>query len=150
MGKWLPASNDRSYVLQINTSQRPIFMISGDGSAVYQIISPVVMSGSAGRYHFLCGRFETVGTDEIHIFVSKNVDILGKHNELEKTTNSTSIPASIFDSASDFTIGAEHGGINPLVNGRIALAFLCATGLTDATIGALYQLSRPLFKQTLT
>ena len=44
-------------------------MISNDGSSVYQILSPRVMSTIAGYWVFVAARYGTSGTDNIAIFV---------------------------------------------------------------------------------
>lgn len=61
-----------------------------------------------------------------------------------ETPNTTSIPASIHNSTADFTIGA-NGTPGEYMNGRVALAALCATNLDDDTITFLYDMTRHLF-----
>lgn len=61
-----------------------------------------------------------------------------------KTTNTTSIPASIFNSNADFVLGAQSSIAN-LMTGRCSLCALCASFLSDAIILNLFQQTRGLF-----
>lgn len=62
---------------------------------------------------------------------------------LIKTTNTTSIPASIFNGSSILAVGSLNGA--NLFTGRVALCFLCANALPDAMISSLFQQTRGLF-----
>lgn len=61
-----------------------------------------------------------------------------------KTSNVTSIPATINNSTASLELGAFNGA-NNLYTGRMALCFLCANALGDELISSLYHQSRVLF-----
>lgn len=130
--KWAGAGS-RSYVLSHygNVAGDPVGMvISDDGTN-----SSVVYSNSAyqnATWHWVVGRFCDNDTgEELAIWLDG-----------EKTTAATA-RASIFDSASNFNIGARNGTI--LFSGRMAVAFLCAAKVPDVVIEAAYQQSRAAF-----
>lgn len=60
----------------------------------------------------------------------------------DKTTLAVGVPATIQNTALDFTIGADHLGANNL-DGRVLLPpFVCAAVLPDVTINAMLDRSR--------
>jgi hypothetical protein len=130
-GKWLDTggSNQRSYLVFIDPSALVNFIISSDGTGFVLVQSAAV---SATSWIFLVGRF--VPSSEISIFVN-NTEVV----------NTTSIPAAIFNSSAQFNIGAYANATVPPLNGRASLCFLCASALSDAIIGNLFQQSRALF-----
>jgi hypothetical protein len=129
-GKYNTVGNNRSYALAFLTTPEVRFIVSGNGTATITAISsvaPVVTT-----WTFWVGRFTP--SSELAIF-QNNV----------KTINTTSIPASIFNSTASYVLGARDNGAADLMTGRQSMQFLCATALSDAIIGALYQNSRAMF-----
>jgi hypothetical protein len=118
----------RSYRLfRAATSSVIRFAISSNGS------SDTTVSGDLldqNQWYFVVGRYTP--STEVAVFLNDG-----------KTTNITSIPASIFNSATDLNIGAHNGAFR--MTGRASLCFLCAAALSDAIIGNLFQQSRVLF-----
>lgn len=135
MAKWSGGAQ-QSYRLAVRADEKPLFQISGDGANVYQIESPVTITTASGDWRFIAGTYSTTGTDNINIYVSDA-------GRLTKTTNNVGIPAAIFNSSADFTIGADHGGLNPMALSNVMMCFLCVTALSEGTLNGLYHLSRP-------
>jgi len=128
--KWITAGNLRSYLLYIPTpaSQIATFVISTDGIATVAVSTTTI---SIGRWYFIASRF--VPSTSLDIWLNGT-----------KTTNAVGIPASIFNSTSLLEIGSMQNGANPF-NGRASMCALCATALSDAIIGTLYQQMRTMY-----
>ena len=58
--------------------------------------------------------------------------------------NTSSIPASIFNSAANFVVGGSSGG-GSLMEGRASLVFLCVAALSDGILSSLFQQTRGAF-----
>lgn len=97
--------------------------VSNDGTAVKQ----AQMTGTLAldQWYFLVGRFTP--STEVAFFVSKT-----------KFTNTTSIPASLFNTTVNIRIGEA--------NQQPAYCFLCAMALSDAELDDLYDATAPLFE----
>ncbi len=128
-GKWLSAGNQRSYLMLFNSTDFPQVNVSSDGIAAIIQVSSVV--ATINNWFFIVGRFTP----------STNLDIFVNGTW---TRNTTSIPASLFNSTASFELGAFNSGLLNL-NGRIGFSFLSANTLSDALINALFQQSRVLF-----
>lgn len=128
MSKWNPTGNQASYLLWKSNGELGSFDVSSNGSAATEIQGSSITSAT---FTFLVGRFTP--STELAVFVNS-----------AKATNTVSIPASIFVSTAIFTIGGRSDAAS-LVNGRVALAFLCANALGDDLISSLYQTSRVIF-----
>ena len=102
--------------------------------------SPGVSSTSLVRqsiWQFVAGRFVSGATLDVYL----STDI----GTLEKTSAATAV-AAMQNSAYNFTM-ASDGTPSLYFDGKISLAFICASALSDTIINELYQLSRPLFGQ---
>lgn len=122
------SSGGGTYEYSLERNSASNFIVSANGTATF------VVTGSnpaVGAWSFITGRYTP--STEIALFVN-NV----------KTTNTTSIPASLFNSTSALGIGAHGGGGFPL-NGRVSACFLCAAAVSDTLIGAMFQSTRALF-----
>jgi len=121
------AAGNYSYLLDISASAAR-FLVSSDGTAVASV------SGSssilASYWHFFAGRFTP--NNELAVFYNG-----------EETTNIVGVPAAIFNGSAAFTIGARSVPSN-FLQGRVALAFLCAAALSDAVILNFYNQTRAL------
>jgi len=104
------------------------FYVSGDGTALTSISGSTV---AAGSWYFIVGRFDP--STSLCVFANG-----------VKSCNTTAIPASIADTASDFHLGRDETDASYL-DGRESLVFLCASALSDDMIGALFQQSRALY-----
>lgn len=127
--KWLSSGNQRSYQLILNNSERVYAYVSGDGTA--SVNKNATATISAGTWHFAAMRYTP--SSELAVFLDG-----------VKATNVTSIPASCYDSTATFDLGAVGAG-SSLLDGRIALPFVCAAAVSDMQLTALYERSRVLF-----
>lgn len=128
-GKWA-GSGQASYVLFLNASDKFEFSITTDGSTSVTMASTA--SAVDDTWHFVVGRY-TKSTPKLDLFVNTTT-----------YTNSTSVPASIFNSTSAFAIGATA---TPSLywDGFMSHAFLCAAALSDDMVTAIYNKTKGLF-----
>jgi hypothetical protein len=136
MSKWGAAGGGQfSYVLELRGADAgdPVrFGISDDGTNSDSVDSTT--GYSTNTWHFCAGRYNDADT---------GAELAVWNNE-EMTTAATA-RAAIFNSNADFRIGARGDG-TLLYTGRASLCFLCAAALADATVWAIYQQTRALFK----
>ncbi len=124
--KWDSGSNNRSYALIYASGFA--FQVSGDGTAsVFKTHSESISTGS---WYFVTAKFASSTACTVAV------------NGVPES-NTTSIPASIYNGTAPFQIGAQNAGI--FLNGRVSLAFLCSSLVSDAQLKDFYELSRPLF-----
>jgi len=132
MSKW-GAAGQRSYLLQIagGVAGDPVaFYISDDGTNSSGATSTTGFS--ANEWQFMAGRFNDADTGaELAVWLN------------EEMTTAATARASVFNSNASFCIGAE---VINLLTGRASMCFLCASALSDATVWAIYQHTRALFK----
>lgn len=135
MGKWDTAANQRSYIIYLNGSTSKIsFYWSTNGTLQPNVEYDTALV--AGRWYFVCGRFDP--STEAKIWVNDNFNV-----------DTTSIPATLFNGTASFAIGAY--GTQPAawldyMDGRVSMAFLCSAYLPDHTVRRLYYRTRPLFQ----
>jgi len=122
------AAGQRSYMLEQRSSDTVQLRVSVDGTALIDVTSGVI---TTAQWYFIVGRFTP--STETAIWVNG-----------VKTVNTTSIPASIFNSTSALQIGAFASANT--VDGRASLCFLSANALTDAVISSLFQQTRVAFE----
>ena len=128
IGKWTSTGNQKSYLLNKNTSDQMVMNVSTDGSAGVNKVSAAI---STATWYFVAGRFDP--STSVDVFVNTT-----------KASETTGVPATIFNSTADLQIGAFNAGTS-LANARASLCFLCAAALPDATLNALYYLTKDLF-----
>jgi len=93
------------------------------------VVQSTVTPAAAG-WHFFGGRFTP--STEMAIWIDET-----------KTINTTSIPASIFNSNAGLLLGGLSAAAS--LAGRLALCFLCADPVDDSLVGRLYKMSRTFF-----
>lgn len=123
-------AGQRSYRIVLETTGVVRGDVSVDGTAVATINSTVTLTDNEWFLTIL--RF--VPSNTLDLFINGNAP----------DTQAVGVPASIFNSNSDFTIGARSGG-GVLFTGDQTMGFLCANALSDALIGSLFQQTRVLF-----
>lgn len=130
-GKYTTTGNQRSYLLYVSsgTPGTCVFVVSSNGTAETNITASSVIS--TGTWNFLVGRFDP----------STSLDICLNG---VWSSNTTSIPASIYASTAALQGGAFDAGTN-LMTGSITQMFLCATYLSDAIISNVYESTRAAF-----
>jgi len=145
ISKWVTAGDQRCYRL-IRTSGNVLrFEISETGNSTTKTVDSAVVP-SAGGWYFVLGTHELAGTSRLNIYVSNPAT-----NKLVKTTNSTSIPNSFFDSA---TSALEIGRSNATdyLGGLSAFVGLASTSLgrlsDDRFPNVMFQSGRAFFGYT--
>lgn len=126
--KW-GAAGQRSYRLFREAAGTISFEVSVDGTATTTVTS--TDTPAQATWVFLMARFDP--STELKIWVNDNTDV-----------NTTSIPASIFNSAASFQISGRLGTTS-LLTGRVMYPLLCSAYNSDAIIGNLFQQTRGLF-----
>lgn len=122
--------NQRAYRFMRHSTGPIRAIVSVDGTAatiINSVTQPVALT-----WYFTAMRFVPSTTLDVYV-------------NTEKTTLAAGVPASIFDSSADFTIGAFHNGLGHWLNGRVSLAWLSAAWLSDSIISALFQQQRAAF-----
>ena len=134
ISKWAGPANF-SYVLQADGAAGgdPVtFYISDDGANTSSVTSTTGFS--ANEWQFMAGRFNDADTgEELAVWLNE-----------ELTTGATARNA-IFNGNADFNISGHNSGTQ-LFLGRASMCFLCAAALADATVWAIYQHTRALFR----
>lgn len=132
MGKWVDAGNQRSYLLfGVNGFSVPAFIVSANGIASTTVTSTATLT--QGTWHFIIGTFNP--STSLDIFV-----------DATQTTLAAGIPASIFNSTSDFNIFAyTNGAASTRCNGYASICFLSCNWLPTFYINALFEQTRALF-----
>lgn len=125
------AGSNGSYLLY-GTTTTPTMLVTNGTTNTTRTSSVTV---STGEWWFGVGRYTP--SSVLDIFV-------GKSSGLTKTTNSTSIPASINNTTVPLEIGAFNVA-NNFYTGRVSLCFLCANALPDALISSIFQHTRKAF-----
>lgn len=122
-----------SYSIQRDAAGNAIFRVSNTGSS--GAIKSVSSAGtlSASKWYHVVGRF--VPSESVDVFVDGVL-----------ATNTASVYASLFNSASAFVIGAYSGGTQ-LMAGKVCLSFLCAAALPDRFIKWVNLETRAMFNR---
>lgn len=126
MSKFVAAGNQRSYLLDTDTDA-PRFFVSTDGSTLKGAVSTV--THDHGVWFFAAGRW----TPSTEVAVWCNTT---------KTVNTTTIPATVYNSTAVFKIGTYD---SYFLNGKASLCWLCAAALSDDIIMSIYESQRALF-----
>lgn len=120
-----------------NAQYRLILTVTGGAfqfavsNGVNSFVSNSTVSPSASTWYFLAGRYTP--STEVATWVNDS-----------KTTNTTSIPASLNTTAQTLNIGSRSDGTQ-FWDGRISMAWLCSMALEDYHIFAIYEMLRPVF-----
>lgn len=127
MAVWSPSLN-QVWRLYVNGSA-PTFYVSSTGANSFSVAAANI---TAGQWYFVAARYTP--STELAIWLNDT-----------KTTNTTSVPASLYDSTSAaFTIGSDHGGSN-LLTGKASLCWMSHEPLADNHLTLLFQMSRHLY-----
>lgn len=131
--KWVGGGN-LSYVLQIPSAAQTQVRaaVSVDGTAETSVLHPAVMS--INNYYHVVLRFAK--STSMDVFVDG-----------VKETNTTSIPASIYNGTAQLNIGARASGTADFYSGYISDVFVSDAALLDGTIVDYYNLTAPMYKQ---
>lgn len=130
LAKWTTTGNQRSYSLSFDTASGFFqFRVSSNGTAVFTLQHTTTVA--VDNWYFVAGRFDP----------STTLDIWTNGTKVSAVT----VAASVFNSTAQFNIGAQDAGTVSLMNGQVALPFLCAAAVPDALIEMVYHTTRPLF-----
>lgn len=117
-----------NFFLEKNAADTITFWVS-DGVTFTTVISTTPLL--ANTWYYVCARYAPSALLQVTV-------------NGETTTNTTTIPAALVNSASAFNIGALAGGA-PLLIGRCAAAYLAAMYWPDNLSMDMYMRSRSLF-----
>lgn len=123
------AAGNRSWRLASPSTNQLRWQVSPDGTTLRTVDSTIART--IDGWLFVVGRF--IPSTERAIYVN---------GTWTKTTSS--VDAALFNSTATLDIGADATGAGPL-DGRCALAFLCAAALPDVLVKHLYQESHWFF-----
>lgn len=129
IGKW-DAANQCSYRLSRTAGGNIQAAVSLNGAAVTSQNSTATVGADAWTNIIL--RYDPGA--ELSVFVNGAEDMLG-----------AGVPASIFDSTSEFTIGELSGGVGENLDGKVSQAFLGAMFCNDGTVFSIRQQQRAMF-----
>jgi len=134
VGKWNLIGNQRSYALGVvsGTPDTWRFFVTPDGTSG-AAVSVTGAEPVPGAWTLALARY----TPSVELSI---------HVNGVKATNTTGIPAAIFNSSGDFEIGG--GTAFGFLDGDIAMAFVCAAGASfpDELAAELYEYGAPLFQ----
>lgn len=125
--------NARAYALTQTAANVFNLTVSGDGTTVTGVSDGTAFVAST--WYFVVGRYDP--STEIKIYV-------GRSTGLDSTPNTTSIPATLNNSATGLAIGAQADGTQ-FSNIRASMCFVCAQMLSDAEIFALFEQGRKVY-----
>jgi len=123
------SAGNRSYYLRRSSTGFLQFIVSTNGTTEVSVVT--TNTALVGTWFYFVGRFEP--STELAIFENSN-----------KTTNTSSVPADIFNSNASFVIAAREAGANAMT-GRVSNCFLCAAYLSDAIIKNIFQLTKDAY-----
>jgi len=109
---------NRGYELILDTSNQPTFTVSIDGTATVQVLGSAI---GVASWVFIVGRFTP--SSELALFIDQ-----------VKTTNTTSIPATINVNAQPFEIARRLNTNTRITECKVRDCFLAASVLSDAAI----------------
>src|SRR5690606_32777454 len=115
------ANNQLAYWIDRPASGFARFSVSSNGTDATVKTVESTVKPRVGRWEFLVARFTP--STELALFLSGKKDV-----------NTSSIPATLWNSSSPFTVGAYGGSGTSPMDGRAAFKFLCAAAVDDGTI----------------
>lgn len=129
---WRESTNARGYRMYRDASGYITFAVSSDGTAVTTAAHTTVTG--ANEWVFTAGRF----TPSTELAVWRN---------LEKVTNTSSIPASLYASmAGDFRFGNQDNPSPLCINGKMGFPlWLSIAAVPDSEIERFYTATAPMF-----
>jgi hypothetical protein len=135
-GKFTSTGNQRSWILRRGASGSMSFSVSGDGAA--QQTATSTNAFAQNEWRFVAGRYTPSAQARIWE---------GFTYGLVTNENATSIPALLFDSNANLSVGARDTELTAVEfwAGDLSLIALCRAALPDLFIESIFNLTRPLF-----
>jgi len=139
VGKWNSVGGNASYILYRDANGKAVGLITDDGSTTHGAISTTTIT--SGAWAFCAMRF--TASSETAVFLGFQG---GDGGKLEKVTNTTSVPASIFNGNGEVAIGALNTGGTPglMLTGRVGMTYVCAAALSDDILNQAFAQTRRL------
>jgi hypothetical protein len=134
LSKWNATGNQRSWSLYVDAANG---YVEGDITTDGSTVKSVLNDNPTWTEEWIFAALRFTPSTELALFVYD-----------QKWVNTTSIPATIYDSTAPLEIGSIGSGGTISFDGQASFAFLCAYALSDVELGYLYQISRPLFGVT--
>lgn len=129
MAKWDFSTNNRSYRLNIDGSNKVQSLVSANGVAFSSVSTTTSISIDA--WQFGAFRFQPLQLD---VWLN------------EEMVSSVVAEATIFNGNDSFQIGSVNAGTSTLFNGQISICALYASALSDIDVRKIFEISRILFK----
>lgn len=123
------AAGQISYYLSKTAGNVISLTVSSNGTAETSATTTATIT--TGTWYYLTGQY----APGVGIYIKIN---------MAGVANTTSIPASIFNSTAPLQISG-YNGANNLLQGNAALCFLCANVLPDAVLSSVFQQTRAAF-----
>lgn len=139
ISKWRPATNLRCFILLKNSSDKAEFIISSDGTNEFNVVSTQTIV--ADTWYFMAATFQA--STAINLYLSNPTT-----QKLDKDTDTTSIPAALFDTASPLMVWMATDPLTMFTAGDGALFYHSGQTIPDYQIQSAYQIARPLLGYT--
>lgn len=138
IGKFKTAGDERSWVLRRKDTGHGQFIANGSGPAANNVAVQSTNTLDADEWRFVAGRYTP--STQVRIWE-------GFTYGLVTNENTTSVPATLFDSTGDLSVGAVNtsGTAANFWSGDLSLIALCRAALPDLFIESIFNLTRPLF-----
>jgi len=122
-GKFSIVSNRRSYVLRINTANKPTFIVSSSGTDTVAVTGDAL---STQTWYFMVGKFDP--STELRLFVNG-----------QWYSQTGSVPSRLYTTnPARFTVGASDEGTGKFFLGHIQSVFVCNMLVPDVDIEDYY------------
>lgn len=131
--KGTTTGNARAYFIGSTASNQFIFAVSDNGTNAFSASDSAAFV--VNQWYFVVGRFDP--STEVKLWV-------GSSAGLATFTNTTSIPATLNNSATGLAIGAQADGTQ-FANIRASMCFVCCQMLDDYHVKALFEQGRKLY-----
>jgi len=133
-GKYWTSASNRSFLLYLNAASPypPVGLVSGTGITNLQV-APVAGTGdlTVDRWSLTVIRFDP--STSLKMF----------HNG-HWSSNTTSIPATIFNGIARLEVGSYNNGASRF-DGGVSMPFICASAVHEKMIENLWEISREMF-----
>lgn len=144
MGKWWTTSNNRRvYILYRDASGNIVAAVSSDGTAITSVTSISTVGATTWVYLGLSYNPST----SLEVYLGQLGG--GGDGQLESVTNTTSIPASLYNSAGPLLFFCNQTGAaaaSNFLDGRIAVAGLATSSWSDNIHNLLWKQLRQLLR----
>lgn len=135
ISKWRPATNLRCFILRKTSADKMEFIMSDDGTNEFNVVSTETVLQDT--WYLVACSFNP--STSINLFLSNPAT-----KKLDKDTDTTGIPATLFDSATPSFVIMGDDPLTMLTNGDGAAFYASDKFVPDHQIKNAYQVARPL------